>query len=300
MIEVIKHSDLIYDVGMHKGEDTEFYLRKGFRVIAFEALPELVDLCTMRLKSYIEEGRLRIVEGAIIDTSAIEAGQRTVRFYQSDASTCLGTIRPEWVERNVRLDSKAIERTVDAVDFVSIVRTYGVPHYIKIDIEGADMICVQAFAMFAEKPDYISFEANMESYAGIRSEIDALTDMGYDSIQAIEQLNIHSTQSCPYPAREGSYVPYKFNDDSSGLFGAELGGAWKSRRSILRRYKLIRLGHFLLGYYGVMIPWRFKGAALARRIVHHALCRLMNASVPGRYDTHARYSKVVTVGHPGA
>ncbi len=25
--------DLIYDVGMHTGEDTEFYLRKGFRVV---------------------------------------------------------------------------------------------------------------------------------------------------------------------------------------------------------------------------------------------------------------------------
>ena len=34
--------DLIYDVGMHKGEDTELYLKKGFRVIAFEADPDLV------------------------------------------------------------------------------------------------------------------------------------------------------------------------------------------------------------------------------------------------------------------
>jgi len=28
---------LIIDVGMHKGYDTEFYLRKGFRVVAVEA-----------------------------------------------------------------------------------------------------------------------------------------------------------------------------------------------------------------------------------------------------------------------
>ena len=25
---------LIYDVGAHRGEDTEFYLKKGFRVVA--------------------------------------------------------------------------------------------------------------------------------------------------------------------------------------------------------------------------------------------------------------------------
>jgi len=38
-----KHHDLIYDVGLHKGEDAEFYLRKGFRVVAFEADSDLVD-----------------------------------------------------------------------------------------------------------------------------------------------------------------------------------------------------------------------------------------------------------------
>ena len=34
-----KQDDLIFDVGLHRGEDTEFYLKKGFRVVAFEANP---------------------------------------------------------------------------------------------------------------------------------------------------------------------------------------------------------------------------------------------------------------------
>jgi FkbM family methyltransferase len=34
---------LIYDVGAHKGEDTKFYLAKGFSVVAIEASPELCD-----------------------------------------------------------------------------------------------------------------------------------------------------------------------------------------------------------------------------------------------------------------
>jgi hypothetical protein len=41
------HEDLIYDIGMHQGEDTEFYLQKGFNVIAFEADPDwYVLVCT--------------------------------------------------------------------------------------------------------------------------------------------------------------------------------------------------------------------------------------------------------------
>ena len=39
-------ADLIYDVGMHNGADTAFYLAKGFRVVAVEANPELVQAST--------------------------------------------------------------------------------------------------------------------------------------------------------------------------------------------------------------------------------------------------------------
>ena len=33
---------LIYDVGMHNGDDTAYYLRRGFRVVAIEPNPALV------------------------------------------------------------------------------------------------------------------------------------------------------------------------------------------------------------------------------------------------------------------
>ena len=38
---------------MHKGEDTDFYLKKGFNVIGFEADPELIALCQNRFKNEI-------------------------------------------------------------------------------------------------------------------------------------------------------------------------------------------------------------------------------------------------------
>ena len=31
-----KKPNLIYDVGLHHGQDTDFYLKKGFDVVAFE------------------------------------------------------------------------------------------------------------------------------------------------------------------------------------------------------------------------------------------------------------------------
>src|SRR5258705_4089288 len=43
-IDVDKESivpQLIYDVGAHEGQDTAFYLKKGFKVVAIEASPQL-------------------------------------------------------------------------------------------------------------------------------------------------------------------------------------------------------------------------------------------------------------------
>ena len=36
--------ELIYDVGMNTGDDTAYYLNRGYRVVAIEANPDLVDL----------------------------------------------------------------------------------------------------------------------------------------------------------------------------------------------------------------------------------------------------------------
>jgi len=39
---------LIYDVGMHNGDDTAYYLWRGFRVVAIEPNPELVATAANR------------------------------------------------------------------------------------------------------------------------------------------------------------------------------------------------------------------------------------------------------------
>lgn len=67
-----KVTNLIYDVGLHKGEDTNFYLRKGYDVVAFEADPVLVAHCKVRFRTETGRARLRIVEGAIAPASAGE------------------------------------------------------------------------------------------------------------------------------------------------------------------------------------------------------------------------------------
>jgi FkbM family methyltransferase len=296
LIDIPKHKDLIYDVGMHKAEDTEFYLRKGFRVISFEADPDLVRQCRGRLGDFIARGQLVIVEGAIIDLDVAENKDRkTIRFYKNDNMSVLGTIHGDWADRNRELGSSSngvID--VDVIDFAGVIQKYGMPHYMKIDIEGCDMICVNALKKFSKRPDYLSIESDKTSFANIKHEIETLASLGYAHFKAVEQLDIHLTQTPPNPSTEGEFVQHSFEIGSSGLFGSELGGRWKSKRDVIRQYSVIRLGYYLLGDDGVMNRWKFPGAWAFRALVRRFLRLFTRASVPGWYDTHARHSSMET------
>jgi 16S rRNA A1518/A1519 N6-dimethyltransferase RsmA/KsgA/DIM1 with predicted DNA glycosylase/AP lyase activity len=49
--EALVHQDLIYDVGMNNGDDTAYYLRRGFRVVAIEADTRLVRCAAERFRA---------------------------------------------------------------------------------------------------------------------------------------------------------------------------------------------------------------------------------------------------------
>ncbi len=76
------------------------------------------------------------------------------------------------------------------------------------------------------------------------------------------------------------------------LFGAELGGEWKSKRQILRRYRVIRRGYYLVGDDGILNRLQLPGAWRLRSLAARSLGPLTKADVPVWYDTHARHSSI--------
>ena len=114
--------------------------------------------------------------------------------------------------------------------------------------------------------------------------------MGYSSFQAVEQSTIPHAQSPQYPATEGNYVAQRFEWGSSGLFGSELGGDWKSKRGILRQYRMIC---FLLSEDGILRQTLLRATRL-RLLIYRFLRHFTKAEVPGWYDTHARHSRAET------
>lgn len=285
-------SDLIFDVGLHRGEDSEFYLKKGFHVVAVEANPANAAAAAGRLQSYIDAGQLTIVNRAI----ARQEGP--VTFFVSDLSVW-GTTDPHWAERNRRLGSSIQEISVPGILFSSLLEQYGVPYYLKIDIEGADLLCLETLLEGHDRPRFVSLESNKTSFDELVAEFCLLQRLGYRKYKVVAQHRVQE-QRLPNPAREGRFVDHVFEQGSSGAFGAELPGEWLSLEQALKVHMRLFKGYRLFGDSGSVSsvarealksrPGHLISGAtdLARQILPRKLLRRIRSRLePGWYDTHA-------------
>jgi FkbM family methyltransferase len=281
-----KNEDLVYDVGMHEGEDTDYYLKKGFGVIGFEADPNLAAHCKSRFSDELGKGKLIVVEGAIAEVPSGKAKGTTIKFYKNKDNSVWGTVAGDWARRNEFLGTSNEIIDVPVVDFSECLEKYGIPHYLKIDIEGMDTLCLRALIHFEQKPDYVSIESEKISFGKLVEELNLLTQLGYTRFKAIQQSGI-SRQIEPNPSKEKCYVGYQFQERCSGLFGEDLPYDWKDYEQILNEYKVIFLQYKLFGDYGKLRKY-FIGKALRK-----VLSGLLRKPIPGWYDTHAKHSSVV-------
>lgn len=233
-------SDLIFDLGMHRGEDTEFYLKKGFRVVAVEADPDLAARNSEKFADAIAAGRLVIVNKAI----APKAGRITM--HRNLSRAVWNTLDPAWAERNAAWGhgSEAVE--IEATTLCAVIAEHGVPLYLKIDIEGMDMVALAALESFPDRPKFVSIESEQGSFRALREEFALLERLGYNRFKVIDQNRV-AQQSEPNPALIGAYSGHQFSYGSSGLFGDEAPGRWLSMSAAIERYRSIFLRYALTG-----------------------------------------------------
>ena len=273
----MKNNDLIIDIGMHKGEDTDYYLRKGFTVVGVEADPNLTAHCRDRFADEIRDSRLSIVEGAIVPPDY--RGEEVVFF--KNRRSVFGTINTDWAQRNFRLGAPSTQIQVPVIDMPELLRSYGTPFYMKVDIEGTDLVCVQYLKDADEKPDYISFESDKISLSGISNEISVLQGLGYESFMAVQQATIFRLTD-----EISDTETYRFEGGSSGPFGPWLAGEWVSGEALLEIYRGVFEQYRRFGddtMWATSRPFRVAGALILR---------LAGIALPGWYDTHARHSSV--------
>ena len=272
--------DLVYDVGMHKGQDTDYYLARGFRVVAFEANPENAAFCREKFARAIRENRLTIVEGAIVEN----VSEKKVKFYRNRDHSLWGSTRDDWAYRNEVMGTSNEVIEIASIDFRKCLEKYGVPFYLKADIVGSETICLRALLDFDERPSYLSIRSEKVIFNRLEEEFRLLEKLGYDRFQAVQQ-DVTDFQ-VEFASFDDEKILYAFEEGASGVFGEDLTGKWKSREEILKEYRKIFVLYWLFGDYSYLIQTE-KGKNFIAQLE-----RLVRRPLPGWYDTHAKHSSV--------
>lgn len=233
---------LIYDIGMHIGQDTKYYLELGYNVISIEANPLLVEAAEIKFKDYINCKKLVILNIGISNKNEILPFYRNLdKSEWSSFDKAIGT----------RNNSNYEVIDIDCITTESLFEKYGVPYYLKVDIEGYDYFCLNDIS-FKNKPKYVSCEASDITW------FDILHEKGYTKFKLLSQgdnftpINISKEGSFLYPyyllikngikKRLQKYLNLKFDFGASGPFGEETSGNWISHKEARQLFEQFSIG----------------------------------------------------------
>jgi FkbM family methyltransferase len=216
--------DLIFDVGSNNGDDTDFYLKKGFRVVAIDADASLCEQVTKRFRQEVDRGQLTVVHGLVSDS-----GLGTETFYLFVDNPGWNTADLEFKNRMEAAGHATRKVEVPVIGMDHLLARHGVPHYLKIDIEGNDLKALCGLEEFSkahsDRPSYVSTEMVREDVRLAMQQLLTLERCGYSRFQFVNQgMRMHVR--APDPPREGRYARFRHDQITTGLFGRELDGKW--------------------------------------------------------------------------
>ena len=163
---------------MNNGDDTAYYLSRGFDVVALDANPAL---CESAQETVSRGDRRRPPD----DSSTLQSGTRPEkRHFTSTSTTIIGAVSTSAGPR--REDSRYREITVRCVTLASLFEEFGAPHYLKIDVEGVDHSVLEQLRGSSLLPLYISVEDCRFGF----QYLDTLAACGYNGFKLLDQSTV--------------------------------------------------------------------------------------------------------------
>jgi FkbM family methyltransferase len=222
---------LVYDLGAHAGDDTAFYIERGFQVISLEAHPRLARTLEARFRSSLQD--VRVVNKAISPEGAPahlfvsnkgEAGE-THSIYPHRVKGC-----------------EKVGYTVPGTTIGRLFAAHGVPHYMKVDLEGADVLAIRQLHEWrgAENvrhdhrpvPAYLSVELDFDHPEEALEIFSHLAYMGYEGFELVQQFDPAALKA-PWdkPVVRETFLP------EDCLYQADLNAAvrWWFEKMLLRK-----------------------------------------------------------------
>ena len=196
----------IIDLGVSEGNDTAFYLAKGFRVIAVEADLDMFRGLQKRFEREIAAGDL-----ILLNRAASDSCDRDARFYVHSVHQGVSGLR---MNKDLSPDGYKAPYDVKTIDWEQLL-TFGIPHYVKIDIEDNETKFLGGMAGSSVLPQFISVECHT------LEPVETLFAMGYRRFKLIDQ-NAPSGFQLPRKQLEGRQVENPDFFHASGPFGLDV------------------------------------------------------------------------------
>jgi FkbM family methyltransferase len=216
---------LIIDCGAHKGQDTNFYLSLGYKVVAIDASPTLCEDLKNNFSGHVESNSLDVKNLAI----SKENGK--ISFYESQETLWNSTKhqianRHGYAKNLIEVDSKTLKDIVEEIGEK--------PEYIKIDLEGNDYDAIISLSSLDRglMPTYISCETEcLGEHETITEEealktLEALREVGYTKFKLVDQSTLCPVTMSNYSGLTRPFSSYQFVSGSTGFFGESIYTPW--------------------------------------------------------------------------
>lgn len=236
--------DLVFDLGFHRGEDTGYYLAMGRRVVAVEANADLIAVGRERFSAECKQGKLTLVHAAVVGR-AKRTQQDELLFYPHPQRSEWGSVDRRWVRRNAEIHGlpNGEPVRVPALSLEELMRSYGCPGFLKIDLEGADEEVLADLDQLAVRPLFVSWETGKESLKAVLRQHRRLASLGYDRFRVVQQAYLQHTP--PVRCADGSLRP--FEPGCSGPMPEHSDHPWRSLAWVGWQYRLLFVVYALVG-----------------------------------------------------
>ena len=151
--QFINPGDIVFDIGANVGARTEVFLKLGAHVIAVEPNPKCVR----------DIERIYGCKSLFIEQCAIGNAEGTVELMIGDYSA-ISTTSPEWLKVAKKSPRFACHQWRETIKVPvrtlnSLVQAWGLPNFVKIDVEGSEAEVLQSLS---QPIPCLSFEFNIE------------------------------------------------------------------------------------------------------------------------------------------
>jgi FkbM family methyltransferase len=217
---------LIIDVGVSDGQDTAFYMAKGFKVVGVEADPVVYAGLLQRFAEPLASGNLTLVN------RAADAMSGKILKFEANLNHQGGS---RVIHDTAEIDGGSGSVDVESISWADLTSIAGVPYYCKIDIEGSEKYFLRGFVDRLDLlPTYVSAEILTFE------PVELLYAAGYRRFKVVNQRTLRVIRM-PDPPLEGNHVPNHVWGHASGPFGRETPGrAWVDFPEVAGLFNLIQ------------------------------------------------------------